>query len=249
MLAILSLVLGVAFVFSMVGLGGAQVYTPTFYWMGMDVRTQAVPLALWLNFATQITAGVNYWRHGLVKFRAALPMIAGLIVFAPIGAMVSHRVPDSVILFLFATMTLAAAVQSLSGWKPRGGEYRRAKLAVIGLVVGGGTGFLGGMIGRGGGSLLVPILLLMGFDPKHAAATSAFAGGFSALAGFLGHLGATGLGVTWGWFAAFTAAAMLAAFGGSRTMAGHLDAGRVRRLFSILLLGIATKLYWDVFSR
>lgn len=247
--AILGLVLGVSFIFSMVGLGGAQVYTPVFYWMGMKVSTQAVPLALWLNFCTNIAAAVNYWRHGLIRFHSGLPIIGGLIVFAPLGAVLSHRVPERVILFLFATMTLAAVVHTIGGWKPKKSEYRRSELLVIGLAVGAVIGFLGGMIGRGGGSWIVPTLLLLGLEPKNAAATSSFAAGFSALAGFLGHLGAGGLGTAPTWFAAFTATAVLAALAGSRIMARRLDSGKVRRLFAVVLLGVAVKLYWDVFTR
>ncbi len=248
MFAILALVLGVSFFFSMAGMGGGQAYTPAFFWMGMDVRNQAVPLALWLSFATQSTAAVNYWRHGLVRIRTGIPIVVGLIGFAPLGAIYSHRVPDRVILFLFASMTLAAIIQTLSGWKPRGAAgYRRAELIVIGLIVGAGVGFLGGMIGRSGGSVLVPILLLLGFEPKNAAATSSFSATFCALTGFLGHVSTQHLQIAPLWLAVFTAAAMLGAFAGSRAMAERMRGTRVKRLFVILLFGIAVKLYWDVF--
>jgi len=246
---ILGLIIVVAFLFSMVGMGGGQVYTPAFYWLGLDVHTAAVPLALWLSFVTQSTAAINYARQGLVKFYTGLPIIAGLIAFAPLGAVFSHRISDSVVMFLFATMTLAAVAQTLAGWKPETSRLGRRDLLLIGLLAGSLIGFLGGMVGRGGGSLIVPLLLLLGFQPKNAAATSSFAACFSALAGFLGHLGASGIPAPPLWLAAFTAAAVLAASAGSRTMARRLDARRVKRLFTVVLLGIAAKLYWDVFTR
>jgi len=246
--AILGLILLVAFLFSMVGMGGGQVYTPACYWLGLDLRTQAVPLALWLSFTTQSTAAATYWRHGLVKFRAGLPMVAGLIVFAPLGAVFAHRVSDRVILFLFATMTLVAVAVTLAGWRPKRSALSPTGLLLIGVLVGALVGFLAGMIGRGGGSLIVPVLLLLGFEPKNAAATSSFAAAFSALAGFLGHLGAAGLPVSPLWFAAFTGVAMVAALAGSRIMARRLDSRNIRRLFTIVLLGIAAKLYWEIFA-
>jgi len=245
---ILGLILLVAFLFSMVGMGGGQVYTPACYWLGLDLRTQAVPLALWLSFTTQSTAAATYWRHGLVKFRAGLPIVGGLIVFAPVGAVFAHRVSDTVILFLFATMTLVAVAVTFAGWRPKRSALNPTELLLIGLLVGALVGFLAGMVGRGGGSLIVPMLLLLGFEPKTAAATSAFAAAFSALAGFLGHLGAAGLPVSPLWFTAFTGAAMVAALAGSRTMARHLDSGKVKRLFTVVLVGIAAKLYWDIFA-
>jgi uncharacterized membrane protein YfcA len=246
--AILGLILLVAFLFSMVGMGGGQVYTPACYWLGLDLRAQAVPLALWLSFTTQSTAAATYWKHGLVKFRAGLPIVAGLIVFAPVGAVFAHRVSDTLILFLFATMTVVAVAVTLTGWRPRRSALNPAELLLIGLLVGALVGFLAGMVGRGGGSLIVPVLLLLGFEPKNAAATSAFAAAFSSLTGFLGHLGAAGLPVPPLWFAAFTATAIMAAVAGSRMMARRLDSRKVRRLFTVVLLGIAVKLYWDIFA-
>lgn len=246
---ILGLVILVAFLFSMVGMGGGQVYTPAFYWLGFDIHTAAVPLALWLSFVTQSTAAINYARHGLVRFYAGLPIIAGLIGFAPLGALLSHRVSESIILFLFATMTLAAVVQTLAGWKPETSRLLRRDLLLIGLLAGSVIGFVGGMVGRGGGSLIVPLLLLLGFQPRQAAATSSFAACFSALSGFLGHLGASGIPAPPPWLLAFTAAAVLAAAAGSGTMARRLDARRVKLLFTVVLLGIAAKLYGDVFTR
>lgn len=248
MVGILILVLAVAFVFSMVGMGGGQVYTPAFYWMGMEVSTQAVPLALWLNFSTQVAAGVNYWRHGLVRVHAGLPIIGGLVVFAPLGALVSHRVPEEVILFIFATMTLAAVIQTLFGWKPKRPPYRQTELVVIGITVGAVVGFLSGMVGRGGGSLIVPVLLLLGLEARNAAATSSFAVAFSALAGFLGHLGSGSLEIPPVWLAVFTAAALVSGFAGSRVMARRLRSGAVKWIFAALLLAVAVRLYWDVFT-
>jgi uncharacterized membrane protein YfcA len=248
MTPILGLILAVAFLFSMVGMGGGQVYTPACYWLGLDLRTQAVPLALWLSFTTQCAAATTYWRHGLVKPRAGLPIIGGLIIFAPIGAVFSRRVSDAVVLFLFATMTFIAVAVTLVRWRPRRSALDPTALLLTGLLVGALAGFLAGMVGRGGGSLIVPMLLLLGFEPKNAAATSSFAAAFSALAGFFGHVGTAGLPVAPLWFAVFTAAAILAALTGSRTMARRLDSRKVRRLFTVILLGIGLKLYWEVFA-
>ena len=152
------------------------------------------------------------------------------------------------ILFLFATMTLAVVAVTLAKWRPNRSALHPSELLLVSVVIGALVGFLAGMVGRGGGSLIVPILLLLGFEPKNAAATSSFAAAFSALAGFLGHLGAAGLPLSPLWFAAFTGAAIVAALAGSRTMARRLDSRKVRRLFSVVLLGIAAKLHWEIFA-
>jgi uncharacterized membrane protein YfcA len=248
MTAILALVLLVAFLFPMLGMGGGQVYTPAFYWLGLDLRTQAVPLALWLSFARQSAAAVSYWRHGLIQFRTALPIIVGLVCCAPVGALVSHRTSDKVILFLFATMTVVALRQTLTGRRAGDGSSPRRASVFVAPAGGATIGLLAGMVGRGGGSLVVPMLLLLGLDPKRAAATSSFAICFSSLSGFLGHLAIAGPALPAPWLAVLTAAAVAAAFAGSRYMARRLRSRTVRRLFAVALGGVAAKLYWDVFA-
>lgn len=248
MTAVLGLVLAVAFLFSMLGMGGGQIYTPVLYWLGLDLRTEAVPLALWLSFSTQSAAAISYWRHGLIEFHTGLPIIIGLVVFAPVGAILSHHTSEKLILFLFATMTVAALAQTAVGSRPRAESARSRRRSTFLALFGGATiGFLAGMVGRGGGSLVVPFLLLIGLDAKGAAATSAFAVCFSSLAGFAGHLGAAGPAVAPVWLAAFTLAAVVAALSGSRYMARRLERRTVKRVFTIVLAAIAAGVYWEVF--
>jgi len=248
MTVLLPLVLFVAFVFPMLGMGGGQLYTPAFYWLGLDLRTEAIPLALWLSFSSQSAAALNYWRHGLVQFRAGLPITAGLVIFAPVGAVVGHHAPEKVILFLFASMTVAALLQISIRWRPAARSLSHPALVVSSLLGGAAIGFLAGMVGRGGGSLVVPLLILMGLNAKRAAATSSLAVCASSLTGFLSHLAITGSAPLVHWFALLTAAAVAAAFAGSRHMAQRLRGGAVRRLFTVALAGVAAKLYWDVFA-
>lgn len=204
MTTILPLVLFVAFVFSMLGMGGGQVYTPVFYWLGLDLQTQAIPLALWLSFSSQLAAAVSYWRHGLIQFRTALPIIVGLVCCAPVGAVASHRASEKLILFLFATMTVVAFLQTLIARRAQDGSGPRGASVLAALAGGSTIGFLAGMVGRGGGGLVVPMLLLLALDPRRAAATSSFAICFSSLSGFLSHLAIAGPALPAPWLAVLT---------------------------------------------
>ena len=62
-----------------------------------------------------------------------------------------------------------------------------------GLGVGGVGGFLGGLLGVGGGNIIVPMLNWLGLDAKVAVGTSALVVVFSSLSGFLGHVSLGGL--------------------------------------------------------
>lgn len=53
-------------------------------------------------------------------------------------------------------------------------ETSTGKLLGYGITVGGFAGFLGGLLGVGGGNFIVPVLVWLGFNPKKASATTSF---------------------------------------------------------------------------
>ena len=57
----------IAFVFSMLGMGGSQLYIPILFWLGMDFKTQAIPLGLLLNIVNSSSALITYGRKKLVE--------------------------------------------------------------------------------------------------------------------------------------------------------------------------------------
>ena len=96
----------ISFVFSMLGMGGSQLYVPILYWLGMDFKNQAIHLGLLLNLCVQLSAFSIYSRERLVRFRIALPFALMMIVCAPLGAMLNFNLPMKPIIFLFAVFTL-----------------------------------------------------------------------------------------------------------------------------------------------
>jgi len=96
-----------------------------------------------------------------------------LLISAPIGATFTGVVSDKVILFTFAVITTIGVAQSLIEWKPKE-EYSTKAKVIISILVGASVGFVGGMVGRGGGSLILPALLILGLKHRNAAAISVF---------------------------------------------------------------------------
>jgi len=76
----------IAFIFSMLGMGGSQLYIPILFWTGMDFKTEAIPLGMLLNLVNSSSATVTYGSKRLVAWRVALPFAVTMMVFAPIGA-------------------------------------------------------------------------------------------------------------------------------------------------------------------
>ena len=152
----------IAFVFSMLGMGGSQLYIPILYWMGMDFKTEAVPLGMLLNVVNSGSAAIIYGFKGLIVWGVAVPFAIAMVAFAPLGVWLNVQLPVKPLLIFFALFTAAAAILMLSGWKPKRGEISSKGRVVIGLTTGSGLGLVAGLIGRGGGSFVVPLLYIAG---------------------------------------------------------------------------------------
>jgi uncharacterized membrane protein YfcA len=134
----------IAFLFSMLGIGGSQLYIPVLFWLGMDFKTEAIPLGMLLNIVNSASAAITYSRRKLVAWRAAVPFAAAMILFAPLGVWLNVQVPVKPLLVFFALFTASAAVLMLSGWKPqRVGMLSRCR-AIVGLASGSVLGLVAG---------------------------------------------------------------------------------------------------------
>ena len=232
----------IGFVFSMLGMGGSQLYIPILFWLGMDFKTQAIPLGMLLNVVNTSSASFTYARKKLINWRVAIPFGLTMIVFAPLGALVNTTLPAEALILFFALFTAIAAVLMLTGRKPKesmvGTHQRRM---ILGLSGGSALGFIAGLIGRGGGSFVVPLLYLAGIEARTAAATSALVVTCSGLSSFASHMLMKAEAVWNIWI--LSALAVLAGSQlGSRFMASRLNPGQVRKVFGTVLLGISATL-------
>lgn len=242
------IVLLLAFLFSMLGLGGSLLYIPVFAWFGLAMKTVAIPTGLFLNGVTALSATVSYWRAGLVDVRGAAPMIVTSFVAAPVGAIATRFVPADVLKVLFSIgmfgagsmMLLRSSAQEPTALLPVG---KRALLtAAAGLLV----GFVAGLLGIGGGFLFVPLLIAVGYPTKQAAATTAFVVVFSSFSGFAGHF-AEGH-YDWRVMAVGFIAVVIGSQIGAKIMKQSMKAQWIRRLFGLLLLGVAGGFAWPIIS-
>jgi hypothetical protein len=230
---------------SMAGLGAAFLFVPFFYWMGVPLR-EAMATALLLNAISLAFASAVFIQGGLVRFRAALPILVAAVILSPLGAWSSQYVARDTLLWLFAGFLVFAGVMMLFyrpvPRNPAGRDGVRE--ATLGAGVGGAAGYLGGLLGVGGGNFIVPVLTWLGYDPKVAAGTTAFVVVFASLAGFLGHVSLGGLSPSF--LAATGAAAILGALAGSWLARFKLSSAQLKRVIGVLLWLIAGKILWEL---
>jgi len=226
------------------GVGAAFVLIPVFLALGIDVHT-AMATALLLNALAMAVASVNFVRKRLVVWKVALPMVVVASALSPLGAWVSQGLDRVLLLWLFVGFLVFAALMMLF-YTPRARETTSGSgaLLTVGLGVGGVAGFLGGLLGVGGGNIIVPALVASGFDPKKASASTSFVVIFSSLTGFVGHLTLAGMSYPLlGWTGAGSAAGAVL---GSWLMTDKLKDRQVKLLIGVVLIAIAGKMVWDL---
>ncbi len=231
-------------VMAMAGLGAAFLFVPLFYYMGVPLG-QATSTALLLNAVSLSMATISYARGHLIDWRAGIPVLIAAVILAPIGAALSVGVDRSILLGLFVVFLVFAGAMMLFYRPPASRTVRSAAAEVgVGTGVGGVAGFLGGLLGVGGGNIILPGLTWSGLDAKVAAGTTALVVVFSSLSGFLGHVAVGSLDPT---FVAVMAVLAAAGSGvGAYVMRTRLTSPQLKRFIGILLLVIAAKMALDL---
>lgn len=236
----------IALLFSMLGLGGAIIYTPLFFWTGIPLFT-AIPMALLLNAITTASASMTYLKQQIVDTGIAFPIIFTSILGALLGSYLVRLIEPEIIILLLSIIILFAGIRILfynSIGLSVGLEGR--KKIMVGASMGFFIGIISSLVGIGGGTFMVPLLLILGFETKNATATSSFIITFMSLSGFLGHL-TLGIGkpdlsiLLYAGTAAFVGAQT-----GSRVIFKRISARTINRMFAVVLLLVASKLLYGL---
>ncbi len=236
------IVFGFTTVLTIAGVGAAFIIIPAFFWLGVPLK-EAMATALLLNGISMAIASITFIRNKLVAFGTAIPIIIVASALSPLGAYSTKFVSRDTLLWLFVGFLIFAGSMMLF-FKPRKKEIQRSpgKELGIGASVGGFAGYLGGLLGVGGGNFIVPALVWLGFDPKKASGTTSFIVIFSSLAGFLGH---TAMGHIDAPLLALSALGSIAgAYLGAWLMARKLQSAQVKTIIGVVLYVIAAKMLW-----
>jgi uncharacterized membrane protein YfcA len=246
MIALGFVILLLAFLFSMLGLGGSMLYIPVFTWFGFEMKTVAIPTGLLLNGVTALSAAIYYLRAKMVDVRGAIPLIVTSFLGAPLGALCTRYVPTETLKLLFSLGMIVAGSKML--WSSSAQDPTEllpfGRRAILTGTAGIFIGFVAGLLGIGGGFLFVPMLIAVGYPTKQAAATSAFVVVFSSFSGFAGHV-AEGHFDWWIMLLGFIAV-IIGSQIGAKVMKEKMKARWIKQAFGVLLLLVAVKFSWPI---
>lgn len=231
-------------VLSMAGVGAAFVLIPVFLALGVELHS-AMATALLLNAIAMSIASVTFIRKGLVEWRMVLPMLVIAVIASPLGVQFGRGLERNLLLWLFVAFLLFASLMIMF-YRPQpramGGSMKSGLL--LGLPVGAAAGFVGGLLGVGGGNIIVPALVAAGLEPKRASASASFVVIFASLSGFLAHIQIADLGPTLLGVTALATAAGAAL--GAWLATEKLRADQLKRVIALVLLAVALKTAWGL---
>jgi uncharacterized protein len=228
------------------GVGAAFILIPVFIALGIDIHV-AMATALLLNSIAMIFASYHFIKKNLIMWKAAIPILIVATALAPLGAYVSMGLNRNLLLWMFVAFLLFAAGMMLF-YTPTSKDIESSpqKQLISGICVGAFAGFLGGLLGVGGGNFIVPVLVWLGYNPKKASATTSFIVIFSSFSGFLGHATIGSINAPLLGFTAIGSA--LGAVVGAWLMTERLKKEHVKRIIGIVLLVIAAKMVWSLLT-
>lgn len=231
---------------SSLGIGGSFLFIPLFTWLGLDYKLEVIPMVLLLNLTVSLTAQTSYQKKHLTETKVALIMAGVAIVFAQLGAIISRHMDAKSLMMIFAVLVTGVAIEIVffNNYDEKDWMKPGAKVNIYALIVAGAFGgVMSGLIGIGGGFIIMPILLVTGFEPKRAAATSSLFVFFASASALVGHL--KGQHVNLKIALICMVAVIIGAKIGAIIMTDKIEPATVKKVFGAVMLVIAIKIFVD----
>ena len=185
------------FLSGLLGLGGGILLAPILLYAPQLVGLDSLPvkeitgLTMTQGLAGAVSGVARHHSFGYVSWRLVGYMGASIAIFALIGALVSSKVADGVLLAVFAGMALIASVLFLTpGPSADGGTDAVTFSAPLAVILGAAVGFTGGLVGQAGSFILIPLMVyVLRVPTRFAIGSNLGIILFAALAGLSGKLG------------------------------------------------------------
>jgi uncharacterized membrane protein YfcA len=249
----------VGFSLGLTGGGGAIFAVPLLvYGLGVPAR-EAVGVSLLTVGSTSLIGFVQRARQGMVEFPTGLLFAGAGMIGAPAGTVLAERIPEAVLLGLFAVLMLVIAARMwrkagdsaarlpIIGDDDRGPTCRRdpegklrltSRCAMLLGLVGLGAGVLAGLFGVGGGFIIVPALVVFsGMGIQRAIGTSLLVITLVSASGTASHLLA-GKDLNLVTAGLFTVGSVTGLFAGSG-LAQRLAGPTLQRVFAAAIVVVA----------
>lgn len=219
----------------LLGGGGSILTVPALVYGAGLAPLEATYSSLVVVGVTSLSAALQHALRGHLNLRAALLFAATGIPASVAGSLLSRRIPERLLLVLFAGVMIAAGIAMLlrRSYQPS----QRVSVPRV-LAAGIAVGVLTGFFGVGGGFLVVPTLVLFaGLPMADAVGTSVAVIAFNCAAGFAGRFSAAAP-IHWKTTLEFSVVAIVGSFLGA-LLVSRIPVVLLRRMFAIFVLALA----------
>jgi uncharacterized membrane protein YfcA len=155
----------------LVGLGGGVIMIPLMVGILKLTQHQAHGTSLVALVFTGIAGAIAYGLQGTIDITASVLIAVTAMVTARAGARFAHSLPEWKLKRSFgAFLVFVSLLMLVKPYLPHipGMEAGWPKIIVL-LITGILSGFLSGMMGVGGGTIMVPAMVLLAGFPQHTA--------------------------------------------------------------------------------
>ncbi|MBC7222574.1 sulfite exporter TauE/SafE family protein [Candidatus Bipolaricaulota bacterium] len=169
---------GIGLLGSLLGIGGGIFMVPLLLLSGLvGTAQEATGTSIVGVLATGISGSIGYFLRRQIPWRTSLTIIPGALGGSYLGAFLAGRLSSGALALAFGFFLLYPATVLLLGKEPkelvkRGG--RKDLSPYLGILVGVLAGTANSLFGIGGGVIMVPALLWLGFPVVQAVAASLF---------------------------------------------------------------------------
>ena len=224
--------------FSMGGAGSGVALIPLLHFLGLDFSV-AKAVGLFAGASTTITSSIMNIKRKVVEYSFVIPIAFMMMLFAPLGAYSSAFIDEELVKFFFMLMLFYSATMMMFSKKK---ALFHLESKVVLFVVGGVVGFLAGLLGVGGGNILIPLLALLGYEPKKVAVGVSFVVPFSALGSFFTY--ASYVPLDWVLLVVVALCAIAGGYVGNYLMHFKLEQKDIKKLMAVLLYLLGVKLLY-----
>jgi len=174
----------------LIGIGGGVIMLPILLYI-MNVETKAATAMSMIQvFFASISGTIFHYLHKTIKTNYAICFGLSSMPFSFLGSFLTKYINNLAIKIVYIIATITILVLFLIRYNNSQEEciFNKKRLFII-IPIGAVAGFIGGLLGLGGGFLFVPILVcLFNFPLKIAVGTSLFSVFFNSIPGVIGKL-------------------------------------------------------------
>lgn len=214
----------------MLGLGVAFVAVPFLSFFMEDLVHQVQPISLLLNGITALFAAFGFAKGGYIDWKKAGILAVITTISAPIGAVLVQIVPQTSVWFVY----LAAVIFLAYNLFRKTSSERKEENFKLAMILAIPVSILSGFLGVGPGFLLLPTLIILGFETKKAAGINAIAVTPPSFSSVVPHISTAQFDPTL--LVILLVVGAGGSFLGARLSSIYLPSNRIKQIFGILIV-------------